>query len=198
MFNLGEYEDQGNVLTNQDVDSSGDTLPDNFFVHEIIPNNECRAEIGRALFLVERSCPDALQAIMLMSNASFGVNHHENGVQIVGIQDAYLGLGSHLNIPMQEQVSELNNLDTCSIFHQNINPDTVNNIHTVPPGLKSYGNSGVSHTNQKANYGKFLGGLETWFQARVWQTSSPSVNLKKSTPSHIPMNWNDLWSISGE
>ena len=55
-------------------------------------------------------------------------------------------------------------LDTCSTFHQNINPDTLNNIQkTVSRGLKSHNNGGVSRTNQKANHGEFLWGLETWF-----------------------------------
>ena len=44
---------------------------------------------------------------MLMSSASFGFNHHESDVQTVYIQDTYLDLGSHLNIPVQEQASEL-------------------------------------------------------------------------------------------
>ena len=52
------------------------------------------------------------------------------------------------------------------MFHQNINPDTVNNIHKVSCGLKSHSNGGVSRTNQKVNCGEFLGGLETWFQAK--------------------------------
>ena len=45
---------------------------------------------------------------MLMSDASFGVNHYESGVQTVGIPNAYLDLCSHLNTPVQEQVSEPN------------------------------------------------------------------------------------------
>ena len=56
-------------------------------------------------------------------------------------------------------------LDTSSKFHWNINPDTVNNIHTVFPRVKSHSNGGVSRTNQNAKYGEFLGGTETWFQA---------------------------------
>ena len=52
-------------------------------------------------------------------------------------------------------------LDTCPTFHQNINPDTVTNIHTVSRGPKSHSNGGVSCTNRKANYREFLRGLET-------------------------------------
>ena len=70
-FNLGEYEDQDNVLTNQDVDSISDTLSDDSFVREIIHNNKYQATIGRVFFLVEQSRPDILQTIMLMRNPSF-------------------------------------------------------------------------------------------------------------------------------
>ena len=38
-------------------------------------------------------------------------------------------------------------LDTCSTFHQNINPDTMSNIHTVSHGLKSCSNGDVGLTN---------------------------------------------------
>ena len=79
-------------------------------------------------------------------------------------------------------------LDTFSTFHQNINPDTVNNIHTVWCGLKSHSNGGVIRINQKANYRESLGGLKPGSRHRVWQTSSPSINMKRSTPSHMPMN----------
>ena len=73
-------------------------------------------------------------------------------------------------------------LDTCSIFHQNINPDTVNNIHTVSRGLKSHSNDGVSRTNQKANYGEFLGGLETWFQVKGLANIISFHQLEKKYP----------------
>ena len=55
-------------------------------------------------------------------------------------------------------------LDTCSTFHQNINENSITNICMVSCGMKSHSNSGVSRTNNKANYGEFLRGLETWFQ----------------------------------
>ena len=107
MFNLGEYKDQDDFSTDQDIDSIGGTLHNDYFVQEIICNNEYRAEIGRVLFVAERSCPDALQAIMLMSDALFGANNIKNSVQTVNIQDANLDLGSHMYIPVQEQVSKL-------------------------------------------------------------------------------------------
>ena len=73
-------------------------------------------------------------------------------------------------------------LDTCSTFHQNINPDTVTNIHTVARGLKSHSNGGVSCTNQKANYGEFLGGLETWFQEKGLANIISFHQLEKKYP----------------
>ena len=92
IFNRGKYKDQDNILTDSDVDSIDDTLPDDSFVHKIFCNSKHRAEICRTLFLTERSCPDVLQAIILTSDASFGVNHHESGEQTVNIQDTYLDM----------------------------------------------------------------------------------------------------------
>ena len=106
MFNLGECKDQDDVLTDQDVESIGDILQYHSFVQEIIRNNGYRAKIDRALSLPERSRLYVLQAIMLMSDVSFEVNHYESGMQTVNIQDAYLDLESHMNTPVQEQVSE--------------------------------------------------------------------------------------------
>ena len=80
-FNLGEFEDQDDVSTDQDVDSINDTFTDNSFMREIIRNNEHQATIGRALFLMEHSRPDILQPSMLMSDPSFGVVNHGNGMQ---------------------------------------------------------------------------------------------------------------------
>ena len=58
-------------------------------------------------------------------------------------------------------------LEICSTFHQNINPDTVTNIHTVSRGLKFHSNGGVSRTNQKVNYGEFLGDWRPCSRKRV-------------------------------
>ena len=38
-----------------------------------------------------------------MSDASFGVTHHKNGLQTINIQDAYLYSHTYLNTPVQEQ-----------------------------------------------------------------------------------------------
>ena len=51
-------------------------------------------------------------------------------------------------------------LDTCSTRTSIQTPWTTSTRYL---GLESHSNSGVSRTNQKANYGEFIGGLETWF-----------------------------------
>ena len=105
-FNLGEFKDQDDVLTNQDVDSIGGTLSDNSFVRETIRHTEYQATISRALFLAERLRPDILQTIMLMIDPSFGVINHGNGMQAIDARYAYLmDSGSTLHIPVQEQMS---------------------------------------------------------------------------------------------
>ena len=73
-------------------------------------------------------------------------------------------------------------LDTYSIFPQKINPDTVNNIHTVSRRLKSHSNGGVNRTNQKANYVEFIGGIETWFQAKGLANIISLHQLEKKYP----------------
>ena len=73
-------------------------------------------------------------------------------------------------------------LNTCSTFHQNINPNTVNNIHAVSWGLKPHINGAVICTNQKANYGEFLGGLEIWFQAKGLANIISFHQLEKKYP----------------
>jgi len=56
-------------------------------------------------------------------------------------------------------------IDTCSTFHQNLNEESVSHTREVQHILKSHSNGGISHTNLKvANYGIFIGNLETWFQ----------------------------------
>ena len=102
-LNLGEFEDQDDVSTDQDVDSIDDTSIENSFAREAV--KKYQATLGCALFLTQQSRPDILQAITVLSDASFGTTN-------LGIQDAYLlmDLGSTLNIPVQEhEGSELDN-----------------------------------------------------------------------------------------
>ena len=108
-FNLGEFEDQDDVSTDQDVDSIDDTFIDGSSVRDI--TDEHRASVGRILYLAQQSCPDNLQVIILLSDLSFGVINHGNGMQGLDIRDAYLmDSGSTMNIPIQEQeVSKLDN-----------------------------------------------------------------------------------------
>ena len=97
-FNLREFEDQDNNSTDQDVDSIDVIFVADSFVREIIQNEEHQATIGRELLHAEHFCPDILQPIMLMSDPSFGVINHGNGVQTLDIQDTYLlDSGSTLN-----------------------------------------------------------------------------------------------------
>ena len=54
-------------------------------------------------------------------------------------------------------------LDTCYTFHQNVNDESVSNIKEVVRGIKPYSHGGISRTNKKSKYGRFLKYLETWF-----------------------------------
>ena len=94
-FNLGEFKDQDDVLTDQDVNSIDDTSIENSIIRAAV--NGHRATVGRALFLAQQSRPYIMQAITVLSDASFGATN-------LDIQDAYLlmDLGPTVYIPVQE------------------------------------------------------------------------------------------------
>ena len=58
----------------------------------------------------------------------------------------------------------------------------MNNIYTVSRGLNSYSNGSVSCTNQKTNYGEWMGGLETWLQAKSLANIISVHQLEKKYP----------------
>ena len=134
-----------------DCESIGDSSFKNFLEYLATPSSEL--QVGRNLVSTEMQVGSGNDLEYLAApSTELKVGRNLASVEMhVGTSD------TGINMANKSQPRRLNPfyayLDTCSTFHQAINPEIISDIKEVVHSLKSYSNGGISKTKQIAKYG---------------------------------------------